>query len=131
MRKSTKTVLIVDDEINIRQSFADYFEDKLWHTLQAESGEQALAMLEKESPDCAIVDIRMGGMDGDTFIREASGKWPKMAFVVCTGSPEYVDIPADLRKLTSVSHHVFRKPMTNMAELEEEFLQLIAILNGE
>ncbi len=124
MGKSKKTILIVDDETFIRQSLADYFEDHLWRPLEAESGERALEILEKESPDGAIVDIRMGGMDGNSFIREAHGKKPGMVFVICTGSPEY-DVPADLLKLPCVSNHLFRKPVTDMGELEKEILDLI------
>lgn len=124
MNDLTKTVLIVDDEVFIRQSFADYFEDHLWRPLAAESGEQALDILEKESPHGAIVDIRLGGMDGNAFIREAIRKKPKTAFVICTGSPEY-DVPVDLLELPCVSSQVFRKPVTDMKKLEKEMLRLI------
>ncbi len=124
MSEFMKTILILDDETFIRQSFVDYFEDSLWQTLQAKSGEQALELLKKESPNGAIVDIRLRGMDGDAFIREACKKRPKMGFVICTGSPEY-DIPVDLLKLPCVSNNVFRKPVTNMAELEKNMLHII------
>ena len=119
-----RTILIVDDEGSIRQSFVDYFEDRLWRPLQAESGEQALELLEEEPPDGVVVDIRLKGMDGDDFIREAYRKKPKTAFVICTGSPEY-DVPADLLKLSGVSGHIFRKPVTDMAELEKTLIRLI------
>ena len=66
-----RSILIVDDEETIRQSLIDYFEDRLWRVIEAESGEAALKMLDSESPPGAIVDIRLGGMFGDTFIREA------------------------------------------------------------
>lgn len=128
MKELTKTVLIVDDEIIIRQSFMDYFEDRLWRVLEADSGEQALEIMEKESPQAAIVDIRLGGMDGNAFIRDAYRKKPKTAFVICTGSPEY-DLPADLQKLPGVSGHVFRKPVTDMAKLEGDLLRLL--INSE
>ena len=124
MNESIKTVLIVDDEAFIRQSFFDYFEDRLWRPLQAESGEKALEIMEKESPHGAIVDIRMRGMDGNAFIRKALLKRPETAFIICTGSPEY-DIPADLLNLTGVSGHIFKKPVTDLAGLEEELLRLI------
>ena len=88
-----------------------------------ESGEKALEIMEKESPDGAIVDIRMRGMDGNAFIRKAVLKRPETAFVICTGSPEY-DIPADLLRLTGVSGHIFKKPVTDPAGLEEELLRL-------
>lgn len=128
MNGETKTVLIVDDEAFIRQSFFDYFEDRLWRPLEAESGEQALDILEKESPHGAIVDIRMGGMDGNTFIREAYHKKAATAFVICTGSPEY-EVPEDLLELPVVSANVFRKPVTDLARLERELLRLIATID--
>ena len=124
MRESTRTVLIVDDEASIRQSLSDYFDDHLWRSLPAESGEMALALMEKESPAGAVVDIRLRGMDGDAFIREACRRKPDTAFVICTGSPEY-DVPADLLKLPCVSSRVFRKPVADMAAMEKEILAII------
>jgi len=124
MSEAYRTILIVDDETFIRQSFADFFEDQLWHILEAESGEQGLEILENESPQAAIVDIRLGRMDGNAFIREASRRKPEISFVICTGSPEY-DIPEDILNLPSVSPHIFRKPVTDMAELEKALLELI------
>ncbi len=130
MNKQIRTVLLVDDETFIRQSFADYFEDQLWQVFQAESGEHALEILENESPDGAIVDIRMGGMDGNSFIREACKIKSNMGFIICTGSPEY-DVPMDLKKLPCVSNHLFKKPVTNMVEIETVLLQLIGLNNCE
>ncbi len=124
MHQLVKTVLFVDDETYIRQSFADYFEDKQWLTLQADSGERGLEILEKEVPQCAVVDIRMGGIDGNAFIRAALKKMPHLVFVICTGSPEY-DIPEDLSKHPNVSEHLFRKPVTDMLRLEAVIIKLL------
>lgn len=122
-----RTVLIIDDEEFIRRSFADWFGDRQWIPFESESGEQALEILKTESPNCAIVDIRMGGMNGNDFIREASRKKPDMVFVICTGSPDYF-IPDDLLALPNVSEKVFRKPVTSFVELEETLLKLIVKL---
>ncbi len=124
MNDLTKTILIVDDETFVRQSFFDYFEDNLFRVLQADSGEKALEILENETPDGAVVDIRMGGMDGHTFIRKASIKKPNTAYVICTGSPDYF-IPEDLKKLNCVSDRLFRKPVRNLDELKGELLRII------
>lgn len=129
MSKTIKTILIIDDESFVRQSFADYFEDNLFRTLQAESCEEAMKLLDRESPDGVIVDIRLRGIDGDTFIRETYLKHPKIAFVISTGSPEY-QIPPDLLELTCVSNHLFRKPVTNMNELNNEIHRIISKMNG-
>ena len=119
-----RTILIIDDEECIRRSFFDWFEDREWTSFESESAERSLEILETESPDCTIVDIRMGGMNGNDFIREAIRKRPNMVFVICTGSPEY-SIPDDLLALPCVSEKVFRKPVTSFVELEETMLSLI------
>mgnify|MGYP001557156689 CR=1 FL=1 len=124
MDEPLKTVLLVDDEKIIRQSFADFFEDNLWETLQAANGEQALEILKTQTPQGAIVDIRMDGMDGNAFIRQAHEKYPNLCFIICTGSPEY-DVPADLKNRARVSAALFRKPVSDMAELEQTLSSLI------
>jgi len=123
-----RCILVVDDEIFIRQSFIDFFEDRLWRAIEAESGEQALEILDHETPLGAIVDIRLGGMDGNTFIRKACQKNPGLAFVICTGSPEY-DVPPDLRDLPGVAQQIFRKPVTDIGRLEQALLGKITDMN--
>lgn len=120
-----KTILILDDEEVIREAFAAYFEDHLWDPMQAESAEDALALLEKENFDAAIVDIRLPGMGGGDFIRKARLLKPKMAFAICTGSPEYL-VPVDLQGKIQVSSQIFKKPITRLFELENELLEIIA-----
>ena len=130
MDEPTKTVLILDDEAVIRQSFSDYFEDRLWCPIAAQSGEEALTLLDDASPHCVIVDIGLNGMDGNAFIRDAYRKKPQLAFVICTGSPEYA-IPSDVRKLPGVSDRIFTKPVTDLADLEAELLRLITRIEAE
>ncbi|MBT3321536.1 MAG: response regulator [Anaerolineae bacterium] len=125
-----KTILILDDEEVIREAFSAYFEDRLWITIKAESAEGALDLLEKKSPDAAVVDIRLPGMSGGEFIGEALLLKPKMVFVICTGSPEYI-VPVELRGEERVSKYIFKKPLTKLFDLESELLQLIAGIEKE
>ncbi len=122
---SSFKILIVDDELHVRQSFFDFFEDREWQVLSAESGETALDLLGKEACDAVVVDIRMRGMDGETFIRKASEQYPEMVFIICTGSPEY-KASEDLLELPCVADHVFAKPVTDFHELENEITKLLS-----
>ncbi len=119
-----RTILILDDEDVIREAFSAYFEDRLWDTLPVESAEDALALLENENPDAAIVDIRLPGMGGGDFIRNALLLKPKTVFAICTGSPEYI-VPMDLRGEPQVSKFIFKKPLTKLFDLENELLSII------
>ena len=120
-----KTILILDDESAVRRSFCDFFEDHLWEPVPAASGEEALALLQQHlQPLAAIVDVRLPGIDGNEFIRQASQLRTPMKFVVCTGSPEYL-IPDDLRQVAGLCPRVFTKPVIDMQELEREINRLI------
>jgi len=81
-------------------------------------------LLETESPTAALVDIRLPGMDGNDFIRKACLLRPRMVFVICTGSPEYL-VPPDLSGLSRVSSQLFKKPVTGLGDLENEILGLM------
>lgn len=71
----TLTVLVVDDEPGIRSgilrilrghrvSFPFMDDDYMFECLEAASGEEALAMLEEDTPDILLLDNRLPGMDG-------------------------------------------------------------------
>ncbi len=57
------SVLVVDDELSIRESFSLILEER-YNVLLAASGESALKKLVDEKVDLAYLDIRMPGMDG-------------------------------------------------------------------
>ena len=122
-----KIIMIVDDERVLREAFAAYFSDRHWQPIIKGSGEEGLQLLEKESPNAALVDIRLPGMDGGEFIRRACQLKPQMAFVICTGSPEY-HLPPDLQQNPQVSNHIFRKPVARLVDLENELTRMIQIL---
>ena len=124
-----RSILILDDERVLREAFVDYFEDRLWRPIPAGRAEKALKILEDKSPDAALVDIRLPGMDGDQFIRRATQMKPKMAFVILTGSPEYV-IPSDLKKLVQVADKPYNKPVTRLRQLEQEIIQVMKRIEG-
>lgn len=52
------TLLIADDEIGIRELLNELFKEK-YRTLTAEDGEKAVRLLEAETPDIALIDIRL------------------------------------------------------------------------
>ena len=116
-------LLIIDDDEAIRLSFSDYFEDQDLETRVAESGEQALEILQAFAARVAIVDIRMTGMSGDDFIRRAIEDFPDCQFIVCTGSPDY-GAPIDLVDHPRVYRSIFTKPVTNLGLLKQAVLEM-------
>nr|NJM00877.1 response regulator [Desulfobacula sp.] len=89
MTAEPRHFLILDDEESIRQSIAAYMEDEGYVVFQSASGEEALDIVRNHRIDEAVVDIRLPGMDGNTFMVEARKILPAIKFVVHTGSADY------------------------------------------
>ena len=111
-----KNVLILDDEPSIRYSIAAFLEDEGFEIFLAESSEEALALCAQRRMDGAIVDIRLPGVDGNTFMVAAKKLNPKMRFIIHTGSADYV-IPDEVRALGVRSRDVLTKPVLNLYDL--------------
>ncbi|OKH36842.1 two-component system response regulator [[Phormidium ambiguum] IAM M-71] len=62
---TNRTILIVDDEIHLRELIQACLEDLGgWKTNAAGSGEECLQILQTQTFDAIILDISMPGMDG-------------------------------------------------------------------
>ena len=67
---ANKTVLLVDDDANIRKMTSVRLEREGYRVLTASSGEQGLMLALAERPDVILLDIAMPGMDGrEVFAR--------------------------------------------------------------
>lgn len=66
--KILPNILVVDDEVNVIESFKQLLEDD-YKVLTASTGEEALEKVEKENLDIVLLDIRMPGMDGIEVLR--------------------------------------------------------------
>jgi len=60
----TQTVLVVDDERNIRLLYEKELREEGYQVLLAADAKEALAVLERRRPDIVVLDIKMPGMDG-------------------------------------------------------------------
>ncbi|WP_346398737.1 putative bifunctional diguanylate cyclase/phosphodiesterase [Pseudomonas syringae] len=64
MTQSAATILIIDDDVHVRELLEVLLQNQGYRTLTAESGELALAMIKRQAPDLILLDIMMPGMDG-------------------------------------------------------------------
>jgi two-component system response regulator AtoC len=71
MRFESSKILLVDDEPSMRHMLRLVLEKGGYWIAEAADGESALTLMEKEHFDLVLCDIRMPGMDGLSFIREA------------------------------------------------------------
>ncbi|MCK5100205.1 MAG: universal stress protein [Desulfobacteraceae bacterium] len=82
-RKKYK-ILVVDDELSLRDSLKEWLEEEGFSTGMAESGQQALDMLEKEEYHLMLTDIKMPGMDGVELLNRAKRNHPDLGVVMMT-----------------------------------------------
>lgn len=83
------TILCVDDEPSILSALRRLFRPRGYNILMAESGAAGLAILEQESVDLVISDMRMPEMDGAQFLEQVRKRWPDSMRLLLTG---YADI---------------------------------------
>jgi CheY-like chemotaxis protein len=70
-RMITKSILIIDDEDDIREVAQLTLEAiRGWQVLIAESGEEGLVIAEVEKPDAVLLDVMMPDMDGVTTFKK-------------------------------------------------------------
>lgn len=120
------TILVVDDEAAMRENLTAYLEDEGMDVTALESGERAVEDLESGKVyDVCIMDMRLPAMDGNTTIMKLHDIYPKLRFLVHTGSTLY-SLPMELRNIGISDEHIFMKPLGDMKVLVEAINALMA-----
>jgi CheY-like chemotaxis protein len=130
MSQRRNRILIVEDEEGLRRSLQVFLEDDGFEVTTAASGEEALRLLIQCRPDAAIVDIRLPGMDGNTFIELAHELDGGIGFFVYTGSPSYKP-SSRLSALGVREEHLFKKPLIDMSVLAKAVRKKTTLLRAE
>jgi DNA-binding NtrC family response regulator len=92
MDPSKPTILVVDDERNIRRTMRMVLETEGYAVAEADSAEEALRLLETEPVDLGIFDIRLPGMDGLTLLSRARELWRDLPVIVVSGHADTSDV---------------------------------------
>jgi len=106
-------ILVVDDEISIRESLKDFLEDNGYVVDAAGTAEEALVFISKAEYDLSVIDLRLPRMNGETLIKRAHQLKPAMRFIIHTGSVDYV-LSKELMAIGMTREDVFFKPVANM-----------------
>lgn len=82
-----KPVLVVDDEAIVRESIRDWLKDAGYQVSVAESGEEALKMIQKQNFGVMILDLRLPGITGIDVLKKARTLKPDIKSIVITAYP--------------------------------------------
>jgi CheY-like chemotaxis protein len=105
-----KHVLVVDDNVDLAQTYQALFEAHDYRVTLADNGIVALKLLEQTEVDAILCDISMPQLEGDMFYLTVGRVWPKLLprFVFVTGN---ADNPKYAKFLANVSAKVLCKPV--------------------
>ncbi len=104
---SSAKILIVDDELIMRESLAGWLQ-RDGHTIQtAPSGEEALEKLKETHFDIMLVDIKMEGISGLEVLEQVKESDPDVAVVMITA---YGSIPTAIEAMKNGAYDYMLKP---------------------
>lgn len=86
------TILTIDDEQAIRESFHLYLEDYGYTVLEAENGRAGIALFEAQHPDLVLVDLRMPEVDGLQVLDYVVTHAPDTPIIVVSGTGVIDDV---------------------------------------
>ena len=115
------TVLIVDDEKNIRSHLATYVTGLGHRAETAEDAATALRLLANLEPDVVFTDVRMAGMDGFELLRETRRRRPEAVVILMTA---YATVRGAVEAMRDGAYDYLVKPF----ELDEVGLLLDRII---
>lgn len=109
------TILIVDDEENLRMTLSRILTKAGFNVTTASSGEEALRLIQAGAYELAFIDLLMPGMGGLTLLGELRKQYPEMPVLILTahatldsaieavrqGARDYLVKPADPQLLIS------------------------------
>ena len=107
------TILVVEDDQNLRKLMTAYLHMNGYRVLQAANGQEALEEMERTQPDLVIADIMMPVMDGYTLTEQIRQSYPLLPVLMVTaretledkrrgfslGVDDYMVKPVDLDEL--------------------------------
>lgn len=123
LRRKPHLVLVIDDDDAVRKLIKRFLEAEAHRVCLASDGAEGLALLNRESVNLVLLDLKMPGMNGPEFLREFRKTNPNAPVIIVTGYPD-----SDL--MTEVMRY---GPITLVAKPIERELLLQAVrtvLNG-
>lgn len=135
MSISEPTVFIIDDDAAVRDSLMLMIEQEGINVMTFGSGDSFLDAYQPECLGCAVIDIRMPGMDGMQLQEELSHRNIRLPVIFLTG---HGDIPLSVKAVKAGAVDFLTKPVTrdnllasvHSAIVESEKL-IAQLANGE
>lgn len=90
-------ILVVDDELLIRDLLYDFFSSQGWDIVVADGGQKAVQFLKNQQFDLVLTDLKMPDMDGLDLTGKLRSLYPDLPVIIMTGFPSFDSAVAALR----------------------------------
>ncbi len=101
-------MLIVDDELSVRDSLDKWFKEEGYEVGTAESASEALLRMAEKQWDIALLDIKMRGTDGIELQRRMHEIDPRLIAIMMTG---YASVETAVAALKNGAYDYVTKPL--------------------
>jgi DNA-binding response OmpR family regulator len=124
-KTAAKTVLVIEDDLNLQNFLCRVLELEGYHVLKAGDGNTGKTIISKNPVDLILLDIRLPGTDGWSILREIKGNkdFSQIPVVVLTaiadsvqrrrtlrmGATQYLIKPLSAHKLSKTVADVFKQ----------------------
>jgi len=88
MKKSKPTILVADDDAQIREALAIRLTQSGFDVVMAANGDEAIRLVEKTRLDAAVLDVQMPGADGFAVCEHMRRSNQKLPIFLLTGSSD-------------------------------------------
>lgn len=106
-----KTILVIDDDININNLLSEVLSKEGYNILRAWSGTEAIMILENNKPDLVLLDLMLPGLSGEevfekiknipVIIISAKPDFDNKIKLLKNGAADYMTKPFDIRELSA------------------------------
>jgi FixJ family two-component response regulator len=108
MPPTTPTVVVVDDDISIRESLELLIQNEGWQAALFESAQDFLERLPGVIPSCLILDVNLPDLNGLDIQQRISDEKSSTPIIFITG---YCDIPTSVRAMKAGAAEFLTKPL--------------------
>ncbi len=109
METIAQRILIVDDELIVREPLKELFSDRGWDVETASCGQEALGLLSQAEPfDVIIADYYMPHLNGLEFLKRVNLKYPGTYCIMLTAYPFCDSVKYALKKYLNAD--ILEKP---------------------
>jgi FixJ family two-component response regulator len=111
----TPTVVVVDDDISVRESLELLIQNEGWQPALFESAQEFLAQLGTVVPSCLILDVNLPDLSGLDIQQRISDEKSSTPIIFITG---YGDIPTSVRAMKAGAAEFLTKPLDDEIMIE-------------